>query len=118
MLRIYTYQNCSTCREAVKWLRSHGHVFEEIPIRERPPSRTELHAMLGAQGNNLRRLFNTSGRDYRALKLGETLDGLSPPAALALLEQNGNLVKRPFLLGPKIALIGFDETVWSRAFKV
>ena len=114
-LKIYTYANCDTCRRAVKWLRARDLDFDERPIRETPPSLAELRTMLTAQGGELRRLFNTSGRDYRDQKLREKLPTMSEPAALALLAGNGNLVKRPFLLAGRATLIGFDETAWSKA---
>jgi len=115
MLKIYTYANCGTCRQAVKWLRERGLAFTERPIRETPPSRDELERMLAAHGGEVRRLCNTSGRDYRELKLGEKLPALGSGAILALLEHNGNLVKRPFLLGPGVALTGFDARAWAAA---
>jgi arsenate reductase len=65
VLKVYTYANCDTCRRAVKWMRAHDLAFTEHPIRETPPTPAELRAMLAAQGGELRRLFNTSGRDYR-----------------------------------------------------
>jgi arsenate reductase len=114
-LKIYTYANCDTCRRAVKWLRAHKLDFAEHPIRETPPSPAELRTMLAAHGGELRRLFNTSGRDYREQKLGEKLPAMSESAALALLAGNGNLVKRPFLLGRRVALTGFDEATWTSA---
>ena len=116
MLIIYTYANCDTCRRAVKWLRGRKFAFTERPIRETPPSPAELRRMLRSLGD-LRRLFNTSGRDYRELGLGEQLAGLGEAAALALLAANGNLVKRPFLLGEDLALVGFDEVAWTNAFQ-
>lgn len=112
-LKIYTYAQCDTCRRAVKWLRAHRLDFAEIPIRETPPSPAELRTMLAAQGGELRRLCNTSGRDYREQKLGAKLPALGETAALALLAGNGNLVKRPFLLGGGVALVGFDEKTWE-----
>jgi len=114
-LKIYTYANCDTCRRAVKWLRAHEIGFDEHPIRETPPSLAELRRMLAAQGGELRRLFNTSGRDYREQKLGEKLPTMTESAALTLLAGNGNLVKRPFLLGDGVALVGFDEAAWKSA---
>ncbi len=114
-LKVYTYKNCDTCRRAVKWLRAHDLGFDEHPIRETPPTPAELRTMLAAYDGELRRLFNTSGGDYREQKLGEKLPTLSPAAALALLAGNGNLVKRPFLLGGKVALTGFDEATWAAA---
>jgi arsenate reductase (glutaredoxin) len=97
MLKVYSYSNCSTCRRATKWLREQRIDFEERPIRETPPSMKELETMLAAQQGGLKRLFNTSGRDYREGKIGEKLESISICNALALLERNGNLVKRPFV---------------------
>jgi arsenate reductase len=114
-LKIYTYAHCDTCRRAVMWLRARGIEFDERAIRETPPAAAELRTMLAAQGGELRRLCNTSGRDYREQRLGEKLPALTAAAALALLAGNGNLVKRPFLLGPGVALVGFDEGAWAAA---
>jgi arsenate reductase len=118
-MKLYTYQACSTCRSAVKWLRANGIVFNEIPIRETPPSVAELRAMLDAHGGQLRPLFNTSGQDYRALGLKDKLPAMSTDEALALLAQNGNLVKRPFAIDTKrgICLTGFQEEAWEAALK-
>ena len=113
MLRIYTLANCDTCRAATKWLRANGLAFEEVAIRETPPSPAELRTMLAAQNGALRKLFNTAGRDYREQKLGDKLPTMSDAAALELLAENGNLVKRPFLVGGGVALVGFDESAWS-----
>ena len=118
-LTVYTYANCDSCRRAVNWLRGRGLEFIEKPIRETPPSVGELKAMLAAQGGDLRKLFNTSGQDYRAQGLGEKLPMLSETAGLALLAGNGNLVKRPFLLGAGgIGLVGFNEADWAARLEV
>ena len=39
---IYTLANCSTCRDATKWLRARAVAFEEKAIRETPPTLAEL----------------------------------------------------------------------------
>ena len=116
-MKLYTYQACSTCRAAVKWLRARGISFDEIPIRETPPSLTELRAMLAAHGGELRPLFNTSGQDYRALGLKDKLPAMSKDEALKLLSETGNLVKRPFAMDAKrgICLTGFKEEEWAKA---
>jgi arsenate reductase (glutaredoxin) len=112
-LTVYTYAKCSTCRDAIKWLNSHAIPFDEKPIRETPPTIGELKAMLAAQGGALRRLFNTSGLDYRSHGLAQKLPALNELEALRLLAGNGMLVKRPFLLGPGIGLVGFKESFWA-----
>ncbi|MFI5357512.1 MAG: Spx/MgsR family RNA polymerase-binding regulatory protein [Opitutales bacterium] len=114
-LKLYTYANCSTCRRAGQWLRAQGLAFVEHPIRETPPTPAELRIMLAAHGGDRRRLCNTSGRDYQELKLGEKLPKMTEVEVIALLAGNGNLVKRPFLLGPGVALTGFAEPVWRAA---
>jgi arsenate reductase len=42
---------------------------------------------------------------------------MSEAEAIALLAGNGNLVKRPFLLGGGVALVGFDEKTWAAALR-
>lgn len=114
-LTVYTYSKCSTCRNAVKWLQARNLPFVEKPIRETPPSTDELRRMLAYQNGNIRRLFNTSGVEYRAQKLSEKLPALDRDKALALLASDGRLVRRPFVLGGKFGLVGFDETEWKKS---
>lgn len=114
-LTLYTLASCDTCRQAKAWLSRRGWAFEEKPIREHPPTSEELTTMLAAYGGEIRRLVNTAGREFRALGLGETLPTLREDEVIALLAGNGSLVKRPFLIGERVALVGFDESSWSRA---
>ena len=114
-ITVYTLAQCSTCRDAVKWLAARGIKFVEKPIRETPPSVAELRTMLAGQPGGLRRLFNSSGLEYRALGLAQKLPLMTEAGALSLLAGNGSLVKRPFLLGPGVALVGFDPAVWLSA---
>jgi arsenate reductase len=119
MLKIYAYAGCSTCRNALKWLKSHSISFQEIPIRETPPSIAELKRMLAARDNDLRALFNTSGMDYRAQGLKEKLPAMAADQALKMLSENGNLVKRPLAIDSAggVCLNGFKEPEWKAAFK-
>jgi len=117
MLVVYTYQKCSTCRDATRWLRDRGIPFTERAIRETPPGMEELTAMHEARGS-LGKICNTSGMDYRALGLATKLPGMTTGAVLDLLSSNGNLVKRPFALDPQrgIFLTGFKLAEWESAF--
>lgn len=113
MLTVYIYQKCSTCRDAIKWLDSHGVKYTAKPIRETPPAPAELKTALKLLGGDIRKLFNTSGMDYRALGMKDKLPSMSEDEAIALLTANGNLVKRPFVIGDDIALTGFKPACWS-----
>ncbi len=112
-LRVYAYEKCDTCRKALRFLRDRGVAFDLLPIREQPPTKTELRAVLKEVGQ-LRRLFNTSGGDYRAMSLGEKLPGMSEDEAITLLAGHGNLVKRPFVIGDTWGTTGFNEAEWGK----
>lgn len=113
---VYTLRQCSTCKDALKWLEGRGVAHEIKAIRETPPTVAELRTMLDAYEGNIRRLFNSSGIEYRALGIAQKLPGLTETEALKLLAGNGSLVKRPFLVGKGVALVGFDPQVWAEAF--
>lgn len=71
--------------------------------------------MVDHYGGNIGRLFNTSGADYRSLGLKTRMRLLTEPQKINLLVQNGNLVRRPFLIGNEIGLVGFREEEWKGA---
>jgi arsenate reductase len=115
-IKVYAYKNCGTCQKAAKWLGARGVAFKEVPIRETPPTVAELKKMLKAMGGDVRKLFNTSGMDYKALNMKDKLPGMSEAEALELLASNGNLVKRPFVLGDGVATVGFKAEAWAEMF--
>ncbi len=113
MLKVYAYAGCGTCRTALAWLKEHDVTHRVIPIREQPPSISELQQVLNAVDGDLGRLFNRSGADYRELGLSPKLKTMSVAEALKLLSTNGNLVKRPFVVMKTGGLVGFNAEVWS-----
>lgn len=115
MHKIYVYRNCSTCRKALKWLDDHAIEYEEVAIRETPPTPEELNTAVKSFSGDLRRLFNTSGVDYREQKLKDRLSNISEEEAVSILAGNGNLVKRPFLISQGKVLTGFKPEVWTNA---
>jgi len=115
MISIYTLKTCDSCRKATKWLTEHKLPFQEIPIRENPPSPADLKRALATLDGDIRKLFNTSGQDYRALNLKEKLPTLSTTQALELLASNGNLIKRPYLISKSETLVGFQPETWAKS---
>ena len=93
-----------------------GIEFSSLPIREQPPSVKELRAMVAMRDGEIRKLFNTSSKDYRDPELKVLLPKLSEKETLELLAGRGNLIKRPFVIGDEIALQGFKEEIWEEAF--
>ena len=110
------YPKCSTCRKARAWLEAQGVAFTSRHIVEEPPTAGELAAWQQACGLPLRRFFNTSGLQYRALSLKDRLDGMSGDEQLDLLATDGMLVKRPLLVVDGVpAAPGFKEAAWRQA---
>ena len=116
-IELYGYEKCSTCRNAVKLLKSLGVEYEWIPIRETPPSSETLNKVLELTGLPLRRLFNSSGQEYRFLGLKDKLHRMTDGQKIDLLAGNGNLVKRPMLIGKNISFVGFNEAEWREGLQ-
>lgn len=113
-MKLYIYLKCSTCQKALRFLEKKNIRFDTIEIQKQPPSIEELTLMLTYQKGNLKKLFNTSGIQYRERNLSQKLPHMPVSEALELLSQNGMLVKRPFLLGKNFGLLGFNENEWSQ----
>ena len=69
--------------------------------------------MIALTCNEIRRLFNTSGQDYKALGMKDRLPEMSEEEALELLASRGNLVKRPFVLTEHGGTVGFKPVEWE-----
>ena len=116
-MKVYEYEKCSTCKNALKFLDSKGVKYEKVSIVDQPPTETELKKMLGfikAIGGTIKNLFNTSGQVYRELNVADKLKaGMTESEALKLLSKNGKLIKRPFLLTKNGGTVGFKPKVWE-----
>ena len=112
-LKIYVYDRCGTCRKACQFLDDHDVPYDKHPIRDTPPTKSELKTMLARYDGDIRRLFNTSGLDYKAMNLKDKLPDLSESEAIDLLTTNGNLVRRPFVIGADFLAAGFKEHEWT-----
>jgi len=111
-MKLYQYPKCSTCRKAVKFLDAKGVNYESIDITMTPPSTSELQKMLLSMGD-IKKLFNTSGVQYRELDMKTRLPKMTDDEAIELLSENGKLIKRPFLIGEDVAIVAFKEEAWA-----
>ena len=110
------YPKCSTCKKAQAWLDQRGISYELRLIREENPSAEELKEWQIRSGLPLKRFFNTSGLQYKALNLKEKLPRMSEEEQLALLASDGMLVKRPLLVSEDFVLTGFREAEYEERF--
>lgn len=111
------YPKCSTCQKARKWLEEQGVSFEERDIKLNNPTVDELRTWYERSGLSLKRFFNTSGLQYKALGLKDKLPNMSEEEQLALLATDGMLVKRPLVVDEDFVLTGFKQAEWEQMLK-
>lgn len=116
-MQFLCYEKCSTCQKAKKWLDEQGIGYEMRPIKEQNPSAAELKAWTERSGLPLKRFFNTSGLQYKALGLKDKLPAMSEEEQLALLATDGMLVKRPLLVSEDFVLVGFRQDEYERVLQ-
>lgn len=107
------YPKCSTCKKAQAWLDAQGVQYELRDIKLQNPTEGELRQWHQQSGLPLRRFFNTSGLQYKALNLKEKLPTMSEEEQFSLLATDGMLVKRPILIGKDFVNVGFKESEWN-----
>ena len=84
-------------------------------IKTDNPDLAELELWHQASGLPLKKFFNTSGLQYKALGLKDKLPEMSEADQLALLTTDGMLVKRPILVGEDFVRTGFRQAEWETA---
>ena len=111
------YPKCSTCQKAKAWLDERGISYELRDIKTDNPTAEELTLWYRKSGLPLKKFFNTSGLQYKALGLKDKLPGMSEAEQLALLATDGMLVKRPLLVGDSFVLTDFRAAEWEAALR-
>ena len=114
-MKFFSYNKCGTCRKAKKTLDAYKVSYDEIDITETPPPKSVLKKAIKLKG--MKKLFNTSGEQYKKLRIKDKIGGMTEVQAIELLSRNGRLVKRPIVVDGNRITVGFDEIeykkVWS-----
>ena len=111
------YPKCTTCQKAKAWLDAQGVSYTLRDIKLDNPTEEELKAWHQASGLPLKKFFNTSGLQYKALNLKDKLPTMSEDEQMALLSTDGMLVKRPLAIGDDFVLVGFKDAEWVEKLK-
>ncbi len=107
------YPKCTTCQKARAFLDAKGAKYDFRDIKTENPAEAELRAWHAKSGLPLKRFFNTSGLQYKALGLSKKLPSMTDDEQFKLLATDGMLVKRPILVGDHFVLVGFKEAEWE-----
>ncbi len=111
------YPKCTTCQKAKAFLDSRGVAYDLRDIKLENPTADELRGLWKKSGLPLKKFFNTSGLQYKALGLKDKLPDMDEEAQLSLLATDGMLVKRPILAGEDFVLVGFRQAEWEEALR-
>ena len=111
-MKLFSYSLCSTCRRAIKWLKTNDIDFELIDILNTPPTK-EMLISASEQYGDRKYLLNTSGAVYRSIG-SEVVKKMSDNELFEKLFVEPRLIKRPFFFKPnKFFLVGFNEEKWA-----
>lgn len=110
---IYGIPNCDTMKKARAWLESHGVAYEFHDYKKAGIERKQLEAWSRQVGWET--LLNRAGTTFRKLPDGDK-QGLDEKKAIALMEAQPSLIKRPVLdLGGGRLLVGFKPEIYEEA---
>ena len=110
-----TTRSCRLSERNITYVQGNAHeiTFTDRHIAEENPTAEELREWIGRSGLEIRKFFNTSGMKYRELGLKDRLADMSDEEKIALLAQDGMLVKRPLVVTEERILVGFKEKEWE-----
>lgn len=120
MIKFYGYKKCGTCRKAEKALENSlqkkGANYTFIDITETPPSASALKKIASQAEIEMKKMFNTSGVQYRELNIKAKLPTMSDKEILDLLASNGRLIKRPLVTDGTKSTVGFKEDSFKKVW--
>jgi arsenate reductase (glutaredoxin) len=110
-ITIYGIKNCDTMKKARAWLDGHGVAYDFHDYKTAGIAKDKLKRWSDEVGWET--LLNRAGTTFKKLPDADK-EGLNERKALALMEAQPSMIKRPVLdLGGKL-LVGFKEEVYAR----
>jgi arsenate reductase len=105
---LWMKSSCTTCREARAKLAELGVAVAVRDYFKAPLTAEELQELLPADPASM---LGTRSPAFKALGLKDRV--LTKPEAIVLMVRDNNLLKRPILVHPGGAVIGFDPAAYA-----
>lgn len=111
MVVLYGIPNCDSVKKARAWLAGHGvaHSFHDFKKSGVPAD--ALAAWVQAVGRD--RLLNRQGTTWRKLDAATQASVVDDASAMALLQTQPSLIKRPVVRWANGITVGFDADTWT-----
>lgn len=112
MTKIYGIPNCDTVKKARRWLEENHVDVEFHDFKKQGTDAAQLRRWGDAVG--LDRLLNRQGTTWRKLSDEDKARADNADGAIALLQANASLIKRPVLEHGDTVLVGFDAARYAQ----
>ncbi|WP_298610657.1 ArsC family reductase [uncultured Thiothrix sp.] len=114
MIIVYGISNCDTVRKACQWLDERAIAYEFHDFRKDGLNPVQLRAWVDELG--WEQFINRRGTTWRNLP-ETTRNNMNETLALAVMEDQPSIIKRPLLdLGSR-RILGFDPEEWKNLFQ-
>ncbi len=110
---LYGIKNCDTIKKARAWLDAQSIAYAFHDYKVAGIDRTTLAAWTGKVGWET--LLNRAGTTFRKLPDAERMD-LDEAKALALMQAQPSMIKRPVLVAGATLLVGFKPEAYAKTF--
>lgn len=110
---LYGIKNCDTMKKARAWLDSHGVAYAFHDYKAEGIDAARLKGWAGKVGWEV--LLNRAGTTFRALPDAEK-QGLDEAKAIALMQAQPSMIKRPVLDRDGELIVGFKPDIYENAF--
>ena len=114
MIHVYGIPNCDTVKKARQWLDAQGLDYTFHDYKKEGADPEKLAVWIDAEGVDT--VLNRRGTTWRKLSDDQKAD-LDAAKAVALLQANPSMIKRPVVEHPGGLLVGFSESEWAAALQ-
>jgi arsenate reductase len=112
-ITIYGIKTCDTMKKARTWLDARGVAYEFHDYKSKGVERSQLESWARKVGWEI--LLNRAGTTFRALADNDKA-GLTEKKAIALMQAQPSMIKRPVLDAGGKLLVGFKPDDYAEAF--
>ena len=113
-MKLHGIVNCDTVKKARVWLAARGIAYQWVDFRKSPPAIGDLARWCRAVGWET--LLNRRGTTWRALDDAAQAAVVDERTAVALMQANPTLIKRPVVEVDGDVVVGFSEAGYGARF--
>ncbi len=113
-MKLYGIPNCSTVKKARTWLETHDLAYDFHDFKKQGVPETVMTALIKLHG--WEPLINRNGPTWRKLPDERKNQVKDAASALAVMQENSSVIKRPILERDGHYLFGFKDSEYEEFF--